>query len=392
MQRRFEELDSLRGIAAVAVIFHHYLYLLPPICDQQRLPEFELITHTPLHIFWAGREAVLFFFVLSGFVLSLPFQDRKVPYGQFIAKRICRIYIPYLAAVCLAFGARHVFARGGIPELSSWFNSTWTDPITMRAAAEHFLLIGYFNNMQFDPVLWSLVHEMRISIIFPALMLMVTRAKWQTALAAGFVISGAAHFFTGHFHAFPIPEQDYIMTLHFIIMFVVGALMARHRWLLMERYARLAKPVKVALALLASVLYTYKWSVLPDVKLLHIYYFDDLMTTAGVCIFILTGLAAPSASRMLTAKPLVFTGRISYSIYLLHAILLLTFVNVLYGVAPLWTILPMTLVSTFGLSALMYKMVEEPSINVGRKLAASLPRQNRARATVAGGPRASGTY
>lgn len=372
VSRRFEELDSLRGIAAVAVIFHHYLYLLPPICDQQNLAKYWLITHTPLHMFWAGREAVLFFFVLSGFVLSLPFHSRSVPYGPFIVKRILRIYMPYLAAVGIAFAASQLFSRGGIPELSRWFNSKWIDPITWSDAIQHVLLIGSFKNGQFNPVLWSLVHEMRISLLFPLIMLLVTRRHWLTSLAVGFVISGVAQYLTHHFDAIELPKQDYIATFEYIILFVVGALLARHRYVLLSRYAKLGKPAKYSLVVLASVLYTYRWCVFPDARILHIAYFDDLMITAGVCIFIMTGLATKSASKLLTARPVVYTGRISYSIYLFHGILLLTFTNLLYGLVPLWAVLILTLVSTFVVSALSFKYLEVPSISIGRKLAARL--------------------
>lgn len=110
----------------------------------------------------------------------------------------------------------------------------------------------------------------------------------------------------------------------------------------------------------------------PDARILHIAYFDDLMITAGVCIFIMTGLATKSASKLLTARPVVYTGRISYSIYLFHGILLLTFTNLLYGLVPLWAVLILTLVSTFVVSALSFKYLEVPSISIGRKLAARL--------------------
>lgn len=369
-RRRFEELDSLRGLAAVAVVFHHFLYLLPAICDEQRLPQFWLITYTPLHIFWAGREAVLFFFLLSGFVLSLPFLDHRVPLAPFLVKRVFRIYMPYLAAVFTAFAASTAFSRGGIPELSAWVNRAWMEPVTLRAAVQHFFLIGSFDNMQFDPVLWSLVHEMRISIMFPALMLLVMRKNWVTALSVGLVVSAIAHLISGHTTF--MERTDYVDTFKFVYLFIVGAVLAQHRWRIVEYYSRLSRPVKYFLVIIATVFYTYKYSVLPDVGILHKYYFNDLMVTVGIVIFILTGLAATSASRLLTARPLVYTGKISYSIYLFHAILLFTWTNLLYGVVPLWAIMLLTFVTTFPLSALAYRYVEEPSISLGRRAASRL--------------------
>lgn len=64
MNNRFNEFDSLRGLAAVSVVLCH---LLP-------LGNYTLINtldKTPFHLLWAGHEAVILFFILSGFVLSL---------------------------------------------------------------------------------------------------------------------------------------------------------------------------------------------------------------------------------------------------------------------------------------------------------------------------------
>lgn len=55
-------------------------------------------------LFWNGHSAVILFFVLSGFVLSLPFfkGEYKFDYSRYLVKRICRIYIPYLIIIMLA--------------------------------------------------------------------------------------------------------------------------------------------------------------------------------------------------------------------------------------------------------------------------------------------------
>ena len=52
------------------------------------------LTETPLAVLRAGREAVDFFFVLSGFVLVLPFLKGPVAYPDFVFRRVCRIWIP----------------------------------------------------------------------------------------------------------------------------------------------------------------------------------------------------------------------------------------------------------------------------------------------------------
>jgi peptidoglycan/LPS O-acetylase OafA/YrhL len=124
--KRLEQLDSLRGIAAFTVLVGHFLLLFPAFWIATTTFSKQnwfiyLITFTPLHIFWCGTEAVVFFFVLSGFVLALPFFDstKTVSYTFFLIKRIFRLYPPYLSAVILAVLVNvFLFRRGGCSGLS----------------------------------------------------------------------------------------------------------------------------------------------------------------------------------------------------------------------------------------------------------------------------------
>ena len=68
---RYPQLDSLRGLAALTVVFEHCLRIDPWLL-QGISPWLEWAAQsTPLHILWAGGNAVLLFFVLSGLVLTL---------------------------------------------------------------------------------------------------------------------------------------------------------------------------------------------------------------------------------------------------------------------------------------------------------------------------------
>ncbi len=51
----------------------------------------------------AGHEAVILFFLLSGFVLTIPYLLPDPPgYLRFLTRRVIRIYVPYLAALMQA--------------------------------------------------------------------------------------------------------------------------------------------------------------------------------------------------------------------------------------------------------------------------------------------------
>jgi peptidoglycan/LPS O-acetylase OafA/YrhL len=101
-QARFVELDSLRGLAALTVVLGH-LRLLWQGEVQPASPTLNLLFKI---LNPAGNGAVILFFVLSGFVLSLPaVAGRPQKYIVFLIRRIFRIYLPYLAALAVAVAA-----------------------------------------------------------------------------------------------------------------------------------------------------------------------------------------------------------------------------------------------------------------------------------------------
>jgi peptidoglycan/LPS O-acetylase OafA/YrhL len=123
---RLAPLDGLRGVAAL-VVFHitistpraGSIYML-----QNREPlsttEFPL-NYSPLRVVWAGSEAVVVFYVLSGLVLSLPFiRGRGDPWGLFYPRRLARLYLPAIASLVFAWLTTLVVARHTVDGASPW--------------------------------------------------------------------------------------------------------------------------------------------------------------------------------------------------------------------------------------------------------------------------------
>ena len=359
------------------MVINHHLNALPQVFDQAvyRGDEwgFALLKYTPLHALWGGHEAVIFFFVISGFVLALPYFKRELDYTPFILKRISRIYLPYIVAVAVALMADVLLTRGAITALSSWFNGSWTQPVTLKMLASHALLVGSFANGELDPVLWSLVHEMRVSLIFPALVFAATRFAWRKSLALAlavtlFVFALAFVIYRGAGISSDVPT-----TIHYTAMFIVGALLAKHHERLAARFNRLRRASKW-LALAAAIMaYTYRWWFLPGQRVLHFDLFNDWAVTAGVSVFIICALASAKASRLLHARPLLFLGRISYSLYLYHAIVLLAALHLFFGHLPLPVIYALSLVTSLTVATVMYRLVEVPSIEIGRRWSSPRP-------------------
>jgi peptidoglycan/LPS O-acetylase OafA/YrhL len=398
MKSRLIELDSLRGFAAVSVVVLHYLQFFG--WDSSNNIVAYLLRETPLHIFSAGNEAVIFFFVLSGFVLSLPFFGGKQPYGQFIIKRVCRIYLPFWCALIVAILLRTAFAKGSVPSLGWALNTIWVSNVNLSEVLRHFSLLADFNVALFNGAFWSLVHEMRISLIFPLIMLLVVKFDWKVNVGMAVLLSAISYLLISIFKPASIvmpsalDATNILWTIHYVAMFIVGALLAKHRAKLVESVSRLNVVFKGLILIAGVFLYTFKYWIVPLCYRMDYYRFfgmtverlpypfltsllknfvvNDWITLAGCAIFIVSALASVALSRVLTNKLIHFLGQASYSIYLFHVPVLLATIYLLYRHAPVWVIVCTALIATAITSTLSYLLVERYSVKMGKTLASKI--------------------
>jgi peptidoglycan/LPS O-acetylase OafA/YrhL len=398
MKSRLIELDSLRGFAAVSVVVLHYLQFFG--WDSSNNIVAYLLRETPLHIFSAGNEAVIFFFVLSGFVLSLPFFGGKQPYGQFIIKRVCRIYLPFWCALIVAILLRTAFAKGSVPSLGWALNTIWVSNVNLSEVLRHFSLLADFNVALFNGAFWSLVHEMRISLIFPLIMLLVVKFDWKVNVGMAVLLSAISYLLISIFKPASIvmpsalDATNILWTIHYVAMFIVGALLAKHRAKLVESVSRLNVVFKGLILIAGVFLYTFKYWIVPLCYRMDYYRFfgmtverlpypfltsllknfvvNDWITLAGCAIFIVSALASVALSRVLTNKLIHFLGQASYSIYLFHVPVLLATIYLLYRHAPVWVIACTALIATAITSTLSYLLVERYSVKMGKTLASKI--------------------
>jgi peptidoglycan/LPS O-acetylase OafA/YrhL len=96
--------------------------------------------------------------------------------------------------------------------------------------------------------------------------------------------------------------------------------------------------------------------------------FVDLLRAFGAVGIIAFSLNSASFRRALLWTPIHALGKMSYSIYLLHFIIMLLFLQWFYGRISLSINLGLCLVAVLIASWISYKLVETPFINLGRKL------------------------
>src|SRR5689334_5092656 len=100
MSKRLLELDALRGIAVLGVMFFHYTTLYMSAYDP-----------TPtLFDFCFGQHGIHLFFIISGFVIYMTLE--KSSPMDFIVSRFSRLYPAYWAGILLTSLAINAFTLG----------------------------------------------------------------------------------------------------------------------------------------------------------------------------------------------------------------------------------------------------------------------------------------
>lgn len=367
--RRLHELDSIRGLAAVAVAFYHFFlgwlgFGLPTGWRSAALKA--------MYPLYAGPEAVRLFFVLSGIVLALSY-GRGQSYGVFIGRRITRIYGPYLVALALTVMGASIW-HGHIDH-SALRDCCWSEPVSRRLVVQHILFLGDYDFGQLNPVFWSLVHEMRISIIFPLLYVAVSRLsnRGALALAAGCTLVSMTimRFFMAWIT--PIAPMSLAMTVHYIAFFILGILVARNLSGIGEWYLGQGRGTRWALLLVSFVVYNFTALAAnallgPHTKLLI--GVSDWGTALGALGLIVTVLFSVRVNTIFRSAVPVFLGGISYSLYLIHIPVLLALAFTLQKRFALSALMLLPLYSVTALvgAYLFCVAVEEPFTRLGRRL------------------------
>src|ERR1035438_4503626 len=173
---RLQSLDSIRGCAALCVVFLHYVTMIDGSA------RFGLSTHkiiqvlraTPINLLWSGNQAVILFFILSGYVLTK--MIRAAPsinpikgftfYLAYIIRRWIRLWPVYIVSILFALLVLNGHYKAQFDDLNPWINQFYQSSPTTKDFISHIFFIGNFDTKIFNFPIWSLVQEMRASIIF----------------------------------------------------------------------------------------------------------------------------------------------------------------------------------------------------------------------------------
>lgn len=334
MEMRYRpDIDGLRAVAILPVVAYHAF--------PGRMP--------------GGFIGVDVFFVISGFLISSiifsKLDQDNFDLSEFYARRIRRIF-PALIAVlsaCLIYGFFSL--------LADEYRQLGKHVAAGALFIQNFVLwseFGYFDNEAITkPLLhlWSLAIEEQFYIIWP-LLLIVAHKRHGSFLVATVVVGVLSFAYSIYLSKSNETAAFYSPVARFWELMLGGflAYIVLHRSKILERFANVRAAIGAILLVVGFALINERtafpggWALFP---------------TVGTFLVISAGDGAYLNRTVLSSRPMVVLGLISYPLYLWHWPLL-SFAHVAVGGPPTPAIKMLCMAGAVALSWTTYRFLELP--------------------------------
>jgi peptidoglycan/LPS O-acetylase OafA/YrhL len=313
---RLYQLDALRGIAAMMVVFYHYIYLY----DKQYGHSFDVPGWINL-----GQTGVHLFFIISGFVIFWTLRRANRPM-DFVFSRFSRLYPAFWAALLITFTFTSLI--GPLDRAVSW----------EAFAANLTMFQGFLGYRHIDGVYWTLTIELAFYILAFTVLLsgLLVFADYiclfWLATSFGQALSGAD---------FGILEQA--LLLKYNLFFVTGISFYRI-------WSKEARKVPIVCVILSILLAYFRFPI-------------EIAIVISIWIGTFS-LVIAGRLHWLSQKSLIWLGSVSYSLYLIHQ-------NIGYGIINLGYQLELhpaisislALLISFAVAQGITKFVERPALS-----------------------------
>ena len=355
--RYFPAVDHLRAYAALLIVFYHGLHVFGYFSRFRKdfgIDHWLQPTNPLLAALAEGHTAVALFMVLSGFILTWGALDTEVDWRGFIRNRLLRTYPLFLLLVFAGISA--------FPERFSW-------PALLQTVSGFGNLPGALVAPPFSSMLWTIAVEWQFYVLFP-LLLQVLKPAWTRQLlgllAVLLLFRGFAALLGGNAR-----DLAYMTIVGRLDQFLIGmwaAWLFRTHPLSPRQGAVLATLALLAMvAALACFNALGGWPTTPAWKIAWPT-FEAVLWAA----FVIGYVDAANAAKGLWSRVLARIGEISYSIYLVHFIVIHTMVAYALPLAfsgrfvidALLNTLLFALPATLLISALTYRFVERPFLRL----------------------------
>ena len=368
-------LESIRGAAALVVVFDHLMLAFRPDVWDPRAPgvaaaswPVRVLVTSPLSFLYRGSFAVAVFFVLSGFVLSYSYFRASRPNAVTAPalRRYFRLMVPSLVSVLGAYALLRagLFYNGRAGRLngSGWLQTWYAFRPSLLGFREdgavYQAVYGLFvgKSVSYNNVLWTMRIELIGSFLVYGLLALFgwVRHRW-VVYAVAVALLAANHYI------------DYAA-------FVVGVAMC-------DAYTHgdrsEADVGRAGWLVLVAGLAFGGYQGLPVPVLHRSIPGSNYHQVIGATMVILAPLLSANVRRPLDAWPLAFLGRISFGLYLVHVPVICslgcwTFLRLVdAGWGPSTAVAAASVASLIVSSLLgwaMFHVADRPSIWIGKRV------------------------
>lgn len=299
-KQHFEILDGLRGVAALAVVLFHFMEWVFPDPGKNFIGQ--------------GFLAVDLFFCLSGFVIAYAYDDRIASMGlrQFFAARIIRLHPLVVAGSVLGLLAFLFDPFGGHPELYS------TGKIVLSLLSSLFLIPfpaiadRAFNLFSFNAPAWSLFWEYVANIVYALVLYRIGRRYLLLLTILSVVAICFVAYRSGNLLGGWSGPTFWDGCARVSYSFLAGLLIYRSNWIIKNK---LGFTGLTLLLLLAFLMPFSKWNWITE-PVVVLFYFPLLIALGA-------GTTLSSGAKDIC----IFSGKISYPLYMTHYAVLWMFGN-----------------------------------------------------------------
>lgn len=290
-KQHFEILDGLRGIAALAIVIFHFMEWVYPDPSQN------FIGH--------GFLAVDFFFCLSGFVIAYAYDDRMGKMGvvEFFKSRLIRLH--------------PLVVLGSVLGLLGFFLDPFTDDAALYSTGKLVLvfvcsifLIPFpvmedraFNLFGLNAPSWSLFWEYVANIFYAFVLYRMARRYLGIILVLAAAALCFVSYRAGNLLGGWAGENFWDGCARISYSFLAGMFIFRSKWIIKNRLGFTGLAVLLSLAFIMP---SFKYNWLAEALVVLVYF------------PLLVSLGAGARLSPELKKLCIFSGKISYPLYMTH--------------------------------------------------------------------------
>lgn len=340
-QGRLDLIDTFRGVAVLSVMAFHFTVALTR--DLAPADGYGFDSRFPGWL-EVGRYGVQVFFVISGLVIALTLSPSSSAL-EFAGRRFARIYPAFLFAATLALFTTAALGRPFGPVGFGDYLVNLT------------LLAPHLGRRWIDASYWTLLVEAKFYVVAGLSYALLGRRFWVGVVGYGLAAAAVAHFRPWGAHQWLFSDA-----VPYFLSGIAG-------WLFcFDRRPRAAGLCLVA-ALALEAYYNLAFHRTCAYQGVCLHLAPDAIAWTYIVLAIGTLLTLLACGVRAGFAPLTSVGRISYSLYLLHALVGIWVIRSLKAAhAPDLAAVAAAVAVTIPLAALMFTFVEEPGTRLAMRL------------------------